>query len=161
MKTEEMKQMSKTELLDLLKVNTQQFHVRDDILIEGYGIVLDEFLTSDNYVTEEKVLWGVILGGFFNFEVEVIEALYDKIGTYELMGWCYDNLMDRTMIKNYYNKYMRFHKEKTSASEVLNTFISAFVDDLGTIQPESLVDYAKDLGKELNKLPGLVKEQIK
>lgn len=159
--TQEIKKLTKNELLNLLAENTAEFKIQDDILIQGYNIVMEEFLTGDNYIMEEKVLWAVILRGFFNFEIEVIEVLYNTIGVYELMGWCHDNLMERTMIKNYYTKYMRFHKEKTSAAEVLNAFVSAFVDDLGTMQPEALIDYAKDLGQELKKLPDIVKDQIK
>lgn len=160
MLAQEIKSLSKAELLNLLVTNTQNFNIQDDILLDGYGIVLNEYLTSDNYVMEEKMLWGIILNGFYRFEIDIIAALYDSIGLIEMMGWCHDNLMSKTMIKNYYDQYMRFHKEKTSASEVLNAFLSAFIDDLGSMNPESLVDYAKDLGQELKKLPDIVKQQI-
>lgn len=160
MLAQEIKSLTKQELLDLLVTNTEKYNIQDDVLLQGYGIVLDEYLTSDSYVMEEKVLWGVILNGFYKFEIDVIEVLYENIGVIEMMGWCHDNLMDKTMIKNYYNKYMRFHKEKVSASEILKAFINAFVDDLGSMNPESLMDYAKDLGKELKKLPDIVKAQI-
>lgn len=157
----EIKDLTKSEVVELLKVNTAELKIQDNILIEGYEQIYASYALEQNYVLEEKDFWSVVLSGFFNFDTGIIDTLFEVLGTYALIAWCADNLLDNSAIKHYYDGYKAYHTEKSSVAEILGAFISAFIDDLGELKPESLIDYAKDLGKQLDKLPAMVKEQIK
>lgn len=161
MTIEEIKAMSITDLTDLLSQNTQTINYDPDSILSGYSFVFAQYLNHKNFILEEKQLWDVILIGFFKFEDDIISAIEEKIGWYTLMAWCYTNLKKHAEIKHYFDRYYEYHKEKVSTAEVLTSFIGTFIDDLGTMDLEALKEYASNLGQELNKLPEMVKKEIR
>lgn len=161
MTIEEIKAMSKKELLELLDLNTKELKYDGESILAGYDFVFAQYLSHKNYILEEKQLWDVILMSFFQFDEDTMNGIEEALGWYEMMVWCFKNLKKHPEIEYYFNRYYEYHKEKMSTAEVLNTFISTFVDDLGTLDLETLKDYASNLGQELNKLPDMVKDQIK
>jgi hypothetical protein len=161
MTKEEIKKLSKKEIEDLLVQNTKELRYDAEALMSGYDFVFNQYLTHRNFILEEKQLWDVILLGFFQFEGEIIDGIEDALGWYNLMVWCFNNLKQVPEINYYFKRYYDFHKERLSTGEVLSSFITTFVDDMGSIDLESFKDYASNLSVELSKLPEMVKNQLK
>lgn len=152
--------MTPAEVKELLAANTENITYNSEVIKNGYEEVFAIFAEDDNYIMEEKALWNTILMAFFNFDKETIVELEDKLGWYHLMVWCYQNLKKKPEIEYYFNRYFDYHKEKMSAGQMIAKFITAFIDDLGNIGTDQLMDYATDLGRELKKLPDMVKDQL-
>lgn len=157
---EELKNMTPVEIKELLVSNTKTMIYNSDLIKEGYDIVFDEFVANENYITEEKKLWDVILMAFYNFDQKTLDILDEKLGWYHLMVWCFKNLKANPEIDFYYSRYFDYHKEKMSAGQMVSKFLAAFIDDLGEIGPDQIVDFAQDLGEQLKKLPNMVKDQL-
>lgn len=157
MKAEEIKLLKKEEIIALLKENTKELKYNPDAIAQGYAAVFSEYVISGNYILEEADLWNMILVAFYNFDPDIVEAIKDSLGWYNLMAWCFTNLKSNPQIEYYFNRYYDYHKEKVSTAEVLSTFITNFVEDFSEVNPDNVSGLISELGNKLKELPDIIK----
>jgi hypothetical protein len=157
MNIKEIKLLNKKDLVELLELNTKTISYNTEVLKDGYAEVFKTYVMDGNYILEESNLWSVILMGFYNFEPDIVDAIKETMGWYDLMVWCFSNLKSNLQIEYYFNRYYDYHKEKVSTAEILSTFITNFVEDFGELDPENVSGLISQLGTQLKALPDIVK----
>ena len=157
----ELQGKTKTELKELLLLNTQRSKVDDDILSEGIHHIYAVLLETESSINERQAFWQMVLHGFFGIDPEITTELFNQIGTFELILFCEDNFSDRKEIQLYESLYKAYYDRQESLSYLVNKVVSAFVDDLSDIKPEEINRIIGELNLNLEQLPDFIKNSLK
>jgi hypothetical protein len=157
----ELQGKTKTELKELLLLNTERTKVDDGILSEGIQYIYEVLLETESSLNERQAFWQMVLHGVFGIDAEITMELFNQIGTFELILFCEENLGKRKEIELYESLYKAYYDRQESLSYLLNKVVGAFIEDLSDIKPEEISRIIGELNLNLEQLPDFIKDSLK
>jgi hypothetical protein len=152
---------SKKDLQDLLLLNIKSYKFDDEVLLSGFEVIYEIFGETGSFFLERQVFWQMILHGMFGIDIEIINTLIEEIGIFEFIAFCEEHLGDKKETQLYDSMYTQYRNKKESVSTIITSVLSAFVEDLGDIQPEEINKIISELNLNLDQLPDFIKNAVK
>jgi hypothetical protein len=157
----ELQGKTKTELKDLLLLNTQKYKIDDKVLTEGIHDIYATLLETESSIVERQTFWQMILHGMFGMDAEITTELFNQIGTFELIAFCEEHFSIKKEVQLYESLYKSYYNRQESIGYLASKLVGAFIEDLSDIQPEEINRIIGELNLNLEQLPDFIKNSLK
>lgn len=160
MTIEEIKQSSKIELIDLLKLNTAIYNYDLELMATVYHDLYGAYLEHRNSLLDRRFLWQAVFKVFYKLDDEMIQAIEEVFNWYDLMLWCEDYFLEYEPVQYFIKMYEKYRSDKNSIVNLMLELVDVLSGALNDMSPESIQGLLDQLGDNLNNLPDIIKERL-
>lgn len=160
MTIEEIKQSSKIELIDLLKLNTAIYNYDLELMATVYHDLYGAYLEHRNSLLDRRFLWQAVFKVFYRLDDEMIQAIEEVFNWYDLMLWCEDYFLEYEPVQYFIKMYEKYRSDKNSIVNLMLELVDVLSGALNDMSPESIQGLLDQLGDNLNNLPDIIKERL-
>lgn len=148
------------ELKELLVLNTEKYRYNLELMEVIYNDLYAAFLEHRNSLVERRMLWHGILQAFYGFELDIIEAIEEKMNWYDFLLWCEDYFVSHRPIQYFITMYAQYRQDKNSLINLMLELVDLLSEAINDMSPESIQSLLDQLGDNLNNLPDIIKERL-
>lgn len=160
MTVEEIKQLNKEELIDLITFNTAEYRYSLDLMETVYNDLYAAFLEHRNSLLERRMLWHVVLNVFYGFDQDIVAAIEEHMNWFDFILWCEDYFKDHREIQFFITMYEQYRKDKNSLINLMLELVDLLSEAINDMSPESIQSLLDQLGENLDNLPSIIKERL-
>lgn len=160
MTIEEIKQSSKIELIELLKLNTAMYNYDLELMATVYHDLYGAYLEHRNSLLDRRFLWQAVFKAFYRLDDEMIQAIEEVFNWYDLMLWCEDYFLEYEPVQYFIKMYEKYRSDKNSIVNLMLELVDVLSGALNDMSPESIQGLLDQLGDNLNNLPDIIKERL-
>jgi hypothetical protein len=160
MTIEEIKQSSKIELIELLKLNTAIYNYDLELMATVYHDLYGAYLEHRNSLLDRRFLWQAVCKVFYKLDDEMIQAIEEVFNWYDFMLWCEDHFLEYEPVQYFIKMYEKYRSDKNSIVNLMLELVDVLSGALNDMSPESIQGLLDQLGDNLNNLPDIIKERL-
>lgn len=160
MTSAEIKNINLEELKELLIFNTTEYKYDLTLMEHAYEDMYAAFLEHRNSLLERRILWHTILQVFFGLNLEIIEAIEDKLNWYNFILWCEEHFASQREIQFFISMYAQYRQDKNSLINLMLELVDVLSGAINDMSPESIQSLLDQLGENLNNLPDIIKDNL-